>query len=116
MTNERRKGFYFAASFDKGRKPAVMFLTIKEKPFQIDPVEGTVRAKCVRAMPHNFFADEWFFFEDYKISDIDKDKDDLQRAIEEQMEDWCKKYHRKYEPLFEKKIIKPKHDDKKQGR
>jgi len=99
MTQPRRTGFYLAAAFEPHTKPIVMFLHLNEKPFEIDPVEGIVSTKCICAIPRNFFADKWFFFEGHKISDIDKDKD-LRKRIQYIMDDWCKEAKRKPFQLF----------------
>lgn len=95
-------GFYMAGFFDRGRKAKVIFQ--REKPFEIDNINGEVNPKAICVMERNrnyVWATNWFFFENKKISDIDKDVD-LRKSINLIWEDWCKEHNRKCESvLFE---------------
>ena len=104
MKSKRRKGFYLIGDFRKGKKAGYMVLPQKIKPFEIDSVEGRITGKGIPIFDKNIrfmFPKEWYFFEDYKIIDLNTN-DDLIEWANEVWETWCKKYRRKYYPLFQK--------------
>lgn len=99
---KRRIGFYLAGEFRKGKMAKFILLPQNQKPFQIDNVEGTISPKGIRVFDKKrsvMFPDEWFFIENYKISQIDKDKC-LRILINEIWKDWCKKHKRKYSEIM----------------
>jgi len=91
------KGCYIMGSFRKGKKAASYF-DIK-KPFTIDAQRGEVTPCVFRFWKDNIWFDEWEFLEGYKLADLKNDKD-LRKFCNEIWTNWCKKYHRKYKPLF----------------
>ena len=101
---EKRKGFYLAGEFSKGRKAGFIFLTQREKPFEIDNVEGTITGKAITIFDRKrnyMFPDEWFFFDNHTIADLNTNKE-LQEFVNDVWEEWCKTHQRKYYPLFDK--------------
>lgn len=98
------KGFYLAAEFEKGRKPAVIFCSQREKPFTIDALEGTVTPKGIGIFDkkrHYMFPDEWNFFHGHTMSELNTDEG-LRDWVNEVWETWCKKHNRKYSPILDK--------------
>ena len=97
INEEKKYGFYLVGFFDKGR--VSRFNIQKEKPFEIDNIEGTVTSKCMRGFKENRWGTDWCFFEGCRISEANKDNN-LRNWINEVWKEWCTKHKRKYSPIL----------------
>ena len=84
-------------NFEKKKKP--LFMITKEKPFNIDTKWGVVHPKVMRGFKSNMAVHDWQFFEEFNMSDIDKNQD-LRCEINETWFAWCNNHKRKYEPII----------------
>lgn len=97
IDENKKYGFYLLGFFDKGKK--AKFGIQKEKPFEVDLIEGVVEPQCICCVPYNVWPKEWAFIEGRRIKEIDLDEY-LRKLINEIWSDWCKKYNRKYEAIM----------------
>lgn len=96
-----RKGFYVVGFFEKDKPSKVSFM--REKPFEIDLVEGRVWGKVISLYPTNKVADEWAFIYDKNISDIDKELE-LRKDINILFRSWCKERGRKEVDVLKEEV------------
>jgi hypothetical protein len=91
------KGFYLIGFFTKGEKSQFDIQT--KRPFKTDE-NGFSMGVAFRGVRRTQFPKEWFFFENRKISDLNKELE-LRKSINLIWQEWCKKHNRKAENILE---------------
>jgi len=99
IDENKKYGFYIVGYFERGKR--WKWDVMKEKPFEIDSIEGTIEGKCISCIPRNKFVTDWFFMEGYKMSDIKKEES-IKEIIREIIQSWCEKHRKKYVDIFKK--------------